>query len=122
MIKYCSEAGCGGKTEYTTATPKFCSKCGTPFDKAFKVMAQAKAPIAQKVNTRPVRPVEVEEYEEVEIPIPSASDVQVTVVGKFTIGDLSKVSSPIRESSQANNLPADIQVTSRAPFIIEDLD
>ena len=121
MVKYCSESGCGGKTEYTVTPPKFCSKCGEPFDKAFKkkVEASKTAPVVtQVIIQKNVAPVE----EEVNLPQPSINDVIVATASKVTIGDLSRVATPLKESSPITSLPADIEVTSKTPFKIQDLE
>jgi len=71
QVKYCSKSGCGGKTEYTSKPPAFCSKCGFEFAKAFAQVSTpqrvtvAAAPEVKKVIRRHSKPIEMIDDEDV---------------------------------------------------------
>jgi hypothetical protein len=69
MLKiYCTE--CGNPTTYTSAKPKFCSSCGTPFDKLIVNKVLLQKPTADQPKTpkrilpRLERKAEVEDYDD----------------------------------------------------------
>lgn len=58
MLKlYCTE--CGSPTSYSASKPKFCSSCGTPFDKLVVNKVLLQKPTADKPVDRPVAPKKI---------------------------------------------------------------
>jgi hypothetical protein len=78
MLKlYCTE--CGGPTSYLDSKPKFCSSCGTPFDKLVvnKVLLQkptADKPVAQKKITPKFQKATDAQYEDVDSDFDDSED------------------------------------------------
>jgi hypothetical protein len=108
---YCSS--CGAKHVAEITKPKFCSACGDPIDKAFK-KEQAKSVV--KSSSR-ITDEDDEESFAGEIAQGSVSDFEVVVRRKLTLGDLSKMETPISRGNGGNTaLPSDVGVTSKNFF------
>jgi hypothetical protein len=110
---YCSS--CGAKHSIETVKPKFCSACGEPINKAFKKDSP------KPMGSMGAKSREVIEDNNEEIFQGSLSDFEVIVKRKLTLGDLSKIETPIsRGNGSTAGLPSDVEVTSKNFFA--DLD
>jgi hypothetical protein len=141
MLKtYCTE--CGSPTTYTSAKPKFCSACGTPFDKLVvnKVLLQkptADKPVTQnrpqkRILPRIERKAEVENYDDNDDDyddydnvntMPEINDldieIQETPRQKIKIGDIvgSAKNGSKREKIQTKKLTKNQMAEERKKFL-----
>lgn len=85
---YCT--GCGSKHEYTLAKPKFCSSCGTPFEKGMAAAAPSQVTERPSVARKPSR-TEIDIDDE-NVVIPDIKEIkieiQVDAAQRFTFDDL----------------------------------
>lgn len=121
--RYCSHCGTPNSREVQT-----CGKCKKPLNSALKAVLQdddfeEALPIKRKRPTSKARIVYEDDGESFDGDIvqPSLSDVIVEKPKKFTVGAL-RDGAPIPTVGGGEQLPSDVEVSSRAYFHQEKLD